>query len=271
MPFQTVWRPGTRGTAEQLNASSIWGVMSVPALQALETTGWSLYASQSPLLFHLSAQNTYQWASIQELPADGDLFINSSYTGQYRSTLSNGDRAAIWLADDIQETLPIVTAVLNFGTVSANSVSGILTVSVPGARPGDFVNVQNGLLPAGVFVQYSEVTDKDVVSVRLWNGASGSQSVGAVSYTFLITTQNRLPAFTARSVQFLYDLMDPDTYTNVELEDNLSSDINQMHFRLLLASQRRRQILLGDSNIKTHIQNSATANSIMEDYEGAGY
>lgn len=148
------WLPGdvdgveTPATAEQLNAQALWKIPDPADLKSLNTVNFGTYNNDAQLLFYTSG-GVYRWVGAQTHPEDGDLIINSDYTGQYLLALSNGDMAGTYLAKDIQEVLPVVSTDLDFGTVSAQSISSAETITVPGAREGDFVEVQTPELPSG--------------------------------------------------------------------------------------------------------------------------
>lgn len=56
------------------------------------------------------------------------------------------------------------------------------------------------------------------------------------------------------------------------LETDIGTDArNESGLDTLFNETWRRKALLADSGIKTIIQNSTTANALMEGYEGAGY
>lgn len=257
-------------TAEQLNAMALWKTPAPADLKSIVTTDFGSYNNDAQLLFYTSG-GVYRWNAAQTYPEDGDLVINSDYTGQYLLALSNGDMAGVYLSKDIQEVLPVVSTDLDFGTVSAQSISSAETVTVPGARVGDFVQVQTGELPSGVFVHTAHVTDKNEVTIKLFNSDNTSWNPASMSFSILVTAQNTVPNIRARGYQFYFDLQDPDNYTEVELEADLATDENKAQFEKLLDSRKRRQEFLDNSSIKTVIQNSVTANELMERIEGAGY
>lgn len=257
-------------TAEQLNASSFWKKPNPSDLITQPTANFATYNNDAQLLFYTSG-GAYRWSSTQSLPSDGALVINSSTLGQYILSLSNGDMAGVYLAGDIQETLPVVVANLNFASMTAQSQAPALTATVPGARVGDFVQLDTPDLGEGVIVARAWVSAKNTVSIRVFNADNVTRDPGAADFAILVTTRDVSPVIFLRGHQFFSDLQDTVNYTNVQLQADLASEENKAHFERLLASRRRRQLLLNNSAIKTHIQNSARADEIMKRFEGASY
>jgi len=263
----TIWDIDEPVTGTKLNKGAIFYVENKTALKALDSTPFF-----NENMFRLPDDGFFVFNTSTPVFEDGDLILESDKSGHYKVMATNGDRAAIYLAPDIQETLPTVTASLDFSSISANSASSDLSIEVLGARPDDIVICQKPPLNDGIILQDAWVSSDDNVAITLYNTTSGSINPSAGTFTVYVIKRDRLPVITPRGHQFYEDMQDPDTYTDTELEADLVGDtVNQMHFFILLASTWRRASLLDDADIKAVIQASTTANDLMELYEGPGY
>ncbi|MBF2051968.1 MAG: hypothetical protein IGS03_00715, partial [Candidatus Sericytochromatia bacterium] len=108
-------------------AAGVIPAADLSELAAIDTTG---FVNRSALVADIGL---YRWVAGSALTADGYVVRDSDVAGQWERELDMGDFAPAWLAPDISETLPAVTATLDFSSISASSES-TLTVTVPGAR-----------------------------------------------------------------------------------------------------------------------------------------
>jgi hypothetical protein len=198
--------------------------------------------------------------------ADGDLIGEATGGGRWILEI---ELAGALLSSDIQDTLPAVTANLDFASAN-NQTAVTLTVTVPGARAGDLVRIQPpASFTAGLIVD-GWVSAKNVVTARVFNASGGTLNPSAADFTVWVTTPNRIPPITRTAIAQFEALLNGD-YDDTTLEALLADDLQAAHFWILLASRWRRQALLDDSPAKTAIQGSAIADAIMEAYEGSGY
>jgi hypothetical protein len=259
------------GTSEQLNFAALWKCASQSALQASETTDYPAYASDGDILIHVRDLGQYQYSAGTPDIVDGDLVIEPSTGPGYFKRISDaGDMAPIYLAQDIQETLPVITVSLDFGSISANS-EATLTAAIPGARLGDLLQVQlpDGL-EDGLIVRKAWISAKNTASVRLRNLTGSGIDPAAGNYRFFVTTPNRIPTLTKRAIELFEALLNGD-FDGTSLESALSDDLTAAHFWLLVSSRWRMQTLLDDSGARDAIENSAIADAILTAIDGAGY
>jgi hypothetical protein len=268
---RVLWVQDLEGTAEQLNFAALWKSVSQSALQASDTTDYPAFASDGDILIHVRDLGQYQYSAGTPDIVDGDLIIEPSTGPGYFKRISDaGDMAPIYVAQDIQETLPSVLVALDFSSISANS-EATLTATIPGARPGDFVQVQppDGL-EDGLIVRKAWISAKNTASVRLRNLTGSGIDPTAGNYRFFVTSPNRMPTLSKRAIELFEALLNGD-FDGTSLETALSDDLTAAHFWLLVSSRWRMQTLLDDSVARDAIENSAIADAILTAVDGAGY
>lgn len=265
------WAPSTPGTPEQLNASAQFKRASKAALKATNATDFSDYNNDAAFLIHLSDTGNYEYSTNTPDLVDDDLVIvPTTGGGHLKRVTSTGDMAGIYLAPDIQETLPVVVASLDFGSISASSEAS-LTVTVPGARAGDLVQVQvPAALDDGLILRKAWVSAKNTVSIRLRNLTGGGIDPAAGDFAVFVTTPNRMPSL-SKSAYGLFEALLNDDYSGATLETALGDDFLLADFWLLVSSRWRMQALLDDDDARDAIENSAIADGVLTIVDGAGY
>lgn len=100
----------------------------------------------------------------------GDGFLKPDIgPGRGRIELAHPDAVYSLLSNDMAEILPPVKSVLTFGAIEKGN-TGSTTVTVPGARVGDFVFVRPpATLETYLILEKAEVTAKDTVTITLRN------------------------------------------------------------------------------------------------------
>lgn len=270
------WRPGgessdTPGTAEQLNAQAQWKRFDKAALKATDTTNFSDYSNDADILVHVSDQGNYQFSTDTPDLVDNDLVIEpTTGGGHFRRVTSQGELSGLYLAPDLPEFLPAVSASLDFGSISASS-EATLTVTVPGARVGDLVQVQvPAALDDGLILRKAWVSAKNTVSVRLRNLTGGGIDPASGTYVIRVSTPNLIPSLGKESYQLFEALLNGD-YDGTSLETALGDADTEANFWKLVSSRWRMQTLLDDATARDAIENSAIADGILTIIDGAGY
>ena len=190
----------TPASAFQMNAGAHWKTAS---LEGLNTTSFPDYANDASILIFSDDLGDYVYSTATPDIVDGELIrVPGTGPGHFRRVSDAGDLAPIYMAPDIQETLPSVTASLNFGNLTTGSES-TLTITVPGARVGDLVQIQEpDALEDGIIVRRKWVSAKNTVSVRVRNLTGGDVNPADGSYTAFVTMPYRIPAPTQKAIKF---------------------------------------------------------------------
>ncbi len=273
MPFnhEIPWAPKTPGTPEQLNASAQFKRTDKAALKATDATNFSDYNNDAAVMIHVEGRGNYAYSTATPDLVDDDLVIvPTTGGGHFVRQTSAGDMAGIYLAQDIPEALPAVVASLDFSSISANS-EATLTVTVPGARTGDLVEVQEPAgLEDGLIVRRKWVSAKNTVSIRLRNLTGSGIDPAVGNYTVRVTIPNLIPSLAPESFE-LFDALLNNDYSGVTLETALGDAFTLANFWLLVSSRWRMQALLDDPDARNAIENSAIADGILTIVDGAGY
>lgn len=275
MTVTDVWRPGssstaTPGTAEQLNAASLWKASNAAGLKAIDTTGFGVYANERDMYFFLRNTSNYFFDLNNTSLSDGHYSVApTTGPGRFTQAGAHVDAVLSMLSGDLVEILPPVTASLNFGSISSGGTA-TLTVTVQGATAGDFVQLQQPSNLNNRLYFKGDVTANNTVTITLANESGGAIDPAEGTWAVLVKKPNLLPAVTVNGLRIFSNLL-AGSYTSGTLETDLGIAANEAAFRLLLNSTWRRKMLLVDTAIKTIIQGSTTANAAMEDIEGAGY
>jgi len=248
-----------------LNQGAVFHADTPADLIALDTN-----VAKPGLKYAIPQEGYSIWRPTSASPADGYVVRDSDVLGQWERQSDMGDFAPAWLACDIAETLPAVLASLNFPSISSGSES-TLTVTVRGARAGDFVIVQEpGGLDDGVIVRRKWVSAKNTVSIRLRNLTGGAIDPAEATWGVIVSTGKRLPPVMAPGIE-IYEQLLGGYLDATALEALLSDGQNESHFRLLVASRQRMQALLDSTDARAAIEGSPIADSILEEFDGAGY
>lgn len=278
MPMHKIpWRSGsapvderTPGSDFQLNAGALWKKADLDALEAFDTSELSTYSADAAIVTYLLFIGLYTWLSGTPDFVDRDMVVEPTTGGGHFARSATAAEAGFYLAPDIQDTLPVVNASLDFGSISA-STEATLTVTVPGARLGDLVQVQApAALDDGLIIRKSWVSAKNTVSIRLRNLTGSGIDAAAGDFPVLVTTPNRIPSLT-RGAQRLFEQLLNGDLDDTALEAALGDSDTEAHFWILVSSRWRMQTLLDDADARDAIEGSAIADGILEIIDGVGY
>lgn len=250
---------------DKLNESSLWQASTLADLTATDVTGMP-----DGTRCVVADKQSYRLDIGSSEYADGYYVIDpTTGSGRWIMELDLSDIAFAHLCPSIPEALPAVQATLDFSSISAGTV-GTSTVTVDGAAAGDLVilgppsAIEAGLIWCGF------VSADDTVTIRLHNTTGSPVDPASGTWSVQVIKPNSLPSINRESLR-IYELLLAEYYDSTTLETELGSTVSEVAFAMLCARTAERRRLLANSTIKTAIQGSATANSIMEGYEGTGY
>lgn len=182
---------------------------------------------------------------------DGRGFIESTHP----------DAVMSMLAAFQAEVLPAVTASLNFGS-TAQHVVNTLTVTVPGALPGDGVTLGPPSTIEAGFLWSGYVSAANTVTIRLAKIASGTLDPAEATWSVRVTRPNSMPVITVRGLKIFVNLIG-EVYDSTSLEADLSIPENEAAFNLLVNSRQHRAAILDGGTIESIVSSSATADAII--------
>lgn len=159
------------------------------------------------------------------------------------------------------EVLPAVTASLNFGSTS-QLVVNTLTVTVPGALPGDGVTLGAPSTIEAGFIWSGYVSAANTVTIRLAKVGSGTVDPAEATWSVRVTRPNSMPVITVRGLKIFVNLIG-GAYDSTSLEADLSIPENEAAFNLLVNSRQHRAAILDGGTIESIVSGSATADAII--------
>lgn len=250
---------------DKLNESSFWQASTLADLTATDVTGMP-----DGTRCIVADKQSYRLDIGSSEYSDGYYVVDpTTGSGRWIMELDLSDIAFAHLCPSIPEALPAVQATLDFGSTAQNAIS-TATVTVDGAAPGDLVTLGAPSAIEAGFIWSGFVSADDTVTIRLAKITTGTTDPASATWNVQVTKPNSLPSINRESLR-IYELLLAEYYDSTTLETELGSTVSEVAFAMLCARTAERRRLLANSTIKTAIQGSATANSIMEGYEGTGY
>lgn len=264
----TCWDPNGDEpvAASKLNNSATFNADDTADLASIDTTD----TPDGMKYMDYADRNGYQFNSGSSETAD-EYYVVKPTTGGGRWIVGpdSGESEFNSLCYSIPEALPAVQATLDFGSTAQSAIS-TATVTVDGAAPGDLVTLGPPSTIEAGFVWSGFVSADDTVTIRLAKITTGTTDPASATWNVQVTKPNSLPSINQKSL-LLYERLLGEYYTSTTLETELGSTKSKVAFTLLCARVAERRAMLAIAATRSAIENSATANAIMESYEGAGY
>lgn len=189
------------------------------------------------------------------------IYASDGDAGRGFLELPHLDYVLAHIADLQAEVLPAVIAVLDFPNIPGNSVEE-LTVTVPGALPGDGVvlgapgDLEAGLVFSGL------VSADDTVTIRLANITGTGIDPAEKEWSARVIRPETQPIIPLRAAKIYFNLLS-GAYDDISLDAELNDGEGSAAFLLLLNSRKHRADLLDSSTIEGIIQSSTLADNLV--------